>query len=190
LIATNYTTHATPLHHQQPLPGNKPTSRLPVLRLGPDARADARGTGAAAACAVRGAEALAADELPCLAVADVLDACGIECRAAFAGSARTGASWSTGSSKNSVSTGGLSRRGLSSGGTGSGEAAARLAVLSLGPNAGADAGGVGAAGAGAVGVAEALAADELRALAVADVLGSRGVERRNGGCEERDCGCC
>lgn len=65
------------------------------------------------------------------------------------------------------------------GGVGVGEAAAKLAVLELGALGGADAQAAGAdlgtAGAAAVSVGDAAAGGELLALAVADILSTRGV---------------
>ncbi|KAH0537550.1 hypothetical protein FGG08_005649 [Glutinoglossum americanum] len=125
--------------------------------------ADAAGTGAAAGAAISTAEALAADELAAMAIPDILGTGGVEPGTAISGSSR------------GRGRGRSSRRGTRAS-AGGDEAAARLARQGGGAGTRADAAGTGAAAGAAIGVAEALAADELAAMAIPDVLGTGGIE--------------
>jgi len=150
------------------------TAGLASLGLGSDTRADARGTSAASRATVSSAKALSADELETLAVTDVLGAGGVEGGSTGGGGASNGGSRGSGSGGRSSS-----RCGCSSGCSARDEATARLASLGLGTDTRADAGGTSAASRATVSSAETLSADELETLAVTDVLGTRGVERRS-----------
>lgn len=146
------------------------TASLSILELRTRARANARRPRAAPTPAVSIAKALPSNELQALSIPNILRSRGVEWRATMCRC--TGCS-----SRGRWRWGGHCRWGHSCAGS---EAATCLAGLELGAGAGADSGGVCAAAAAAVGVAEALAADELATMAVADVLYSRRVKGGSG----------
>lgn len=167
----------------------EPAALFAILERRPGTRADAkRRLGsrvdgrAAVGRAVRVGEAAARDELGAAAVADVARAVGV-------GFERAGLDAGGGASCAGAASGGrgcvtiavaIHARGSGSTTT-TAEPASLFAGLELGTDAGADTDGLAAAGQGraaarrAVGGAEALAADELDAAAVSNVLGAGGI---------------
>lgn len=177
----------------------EPAPLLAILKRRPGTRADAKRRlrsrvdgRAAVGCAVGVGEAAARDELGAAAVADVARAVGV-------GFERAGLDAGGGASCAGAASGGrgcvaiavaIHARG-SGGTTTTAEPASLLAGLELGADAGADANGLAATGQGraaargAVGGAEALAADELDATAVSEVLGAGGIGEALAGEEGR-----